>query len=343
MKPTAPAMPRRIPSRPAMRRMIAWPDVSTAEVSALAEQIWGPSRIRPLVVLSPVPGHRTRLLLDPQSLAVMLGNDAEVATLADHDATQALCAVLPDRLRFGTGSARIFFPGAGREDHPRRHPWIYVDRAQPERAMQMIVALLQPDPVTVWSSTDRRQPSLSDPLFKARKGLAEARARISSLTAERKRLLRDLTELGSREDYRRTPPAVYADPAVQFRYEIEQHWLHTLPEKERELYPLTQYGLGPDFLDSIDALQVVGRKAVLAAVVDVLTGQASAKNGRRVHRQRVGQGGGTAPLVRDDGAAGWRCDIRSNTAAAPRLLWWVLPDGRIELAKATVHDGHTMR
>lgn len=109
------------------------------------------------------------------------------------------------------------------------------------------------------------------------------------------------------------------------------------------MHPLSQYDLGPEFLGSLDALQVVGRKVVLAAVVDILTGQASAKNGRRVHRQRVGQAGGTAPLVRADGAAGWRCDIRGNTPAAPRLLWWVVPGGRIELAKATVHDRHAMR
>lgn len=78
-------------------------------------------------------------------------------------------------------------------------------------------------------------------------------------------------------------------------------------------------------------------------MVDVLTGQASADNGRRVHRQRVRQAGGTAPLVRADGVAGWRCDIRSNTPAAPRLLWWALPDGRIELARAAIHDDYAMR
>jgi len=60
--------------------------------------------------------------LDPQRLAGILGDDADVVVLANHDATQALCAALPDRLRFGTGSARIFFPGADRHDHPRRQP-----------------------------------------------------------------------------------------------------------------------------------------------------------------------------------------------------------------------------
>lgn len=342
MIPLGPALPQQVPNRLATAQTIAWSSVSTAEVSVLARQIWNPGRARPLVVLSPVPGHGSRLLLDPQCLAGMLGDDAELVTLADHDATLALCSQLPDQLWFGAGAARIFFPGVSRDDHPRRHPWIYVDRARPMRAAQAIVALLRSEPVTVWSSTDRKQIP-PDPLFEARKGLAEARALISSLTAERKRLLRNLAELRSSADNLHTPPAVYGDPIVQLRYEIEQHWLHTSSKKERDRRPLAQYDVGPDFLDSLKTLQVVGRKAVLAAVVDVLTGQASAKNGRRVHRQRVGRGGGTMPLVRADGAIGWRCDIRSNTPAAPRLLWWVLSDGRIELAKAAVHDDHAMR
>lgn len=214
----------------------------------------------------------------------------------------------------------------------RRHPWIYVDRAYPERAAQTIVAFLRSELVTVWSSSHRQRPIPSDPLVEIQADLAAARVRISFLTAERKRLLRDLVDLRSCADYRPIPPAVLGDPAAQFRYEIEQHWLHTMSEKERNRCPLARYDIGPDFLGSLETLQVVGRKVVLAAVVDVLTGQASAKNGRRVHRQRVGRGGATAPLVRADGATGWRCDIRSKTPAAPRLLWWALPDGLIESA-----------
>ncbi|WP_370372675.1 hypothetical protein [Catenulispora sp. GP43] len=250
--------------------------------------------------------------------------------------------MLPGRLRFGTGSVRIFFPDADRGDHPRRHPWIFVEPSNPERTQQVIAGFLRQEPVTVWSSCDRRQPAAPDPLGEIEHDLAEARARISALAADRKRLQRELTELRQGGTCRH-PPTVYADPAVQFRYEIEQHWLSTLPEKERAAHPLVEYLLGPEFLDSLAVLQVVRREAVLTAVVDVLTGQVSVKNGRRTHRQRVGRGGGTAPLVRADGAAAWRCDIRNSTPAAPRLLWWVLPDGRIELAKAAVHDDHAMR
>lgn len=85
--------------------------------------------------------------------------------------------------------------------------------------------------------------------------------------------------------------------------------------------PLLGYDLGPDFLDSLATIQVVGRGAVVATIMDVLTGLATVKNGRRAHRQRVGRRGGTAPLIRVDGASAWRRDIRSSTTAAPRLLW----------------------
>lgn len=345
MTPPIPAPAWRSPDRngtvPAAGR---WPDsVDAKGAAALAAEIWDPGRVQPLVILSPVPGRHPRLLLDHHRLTGLLGDEADLAVLTDHEATQALCALLPDRLKFGTGSLRIFFPDADQGDHPRRHPWIFVKPGNPERTLQMIARVLRQEPVTAWTSSDQRPLATPDPLGEVQHALAEARARISALATERKRLQRELAELRQVGACRYTPPAVYADPEVQFRYEVEQHWLSTLPEKERSKHPLAEYLLGSDFLDSLAALQVVRHDAVLTAVVDVLTGQVSIKNGRRTHRQRVGRGGGTAPLVRADGAAAWRCDIRSSTPAAPRLLWWVLPDGRIELAKAAVHDDHAMR
>jgi hypothetical protein len=221
---------------------------------------------------------------------------------------------------------------------------VYVDRDYPERALQAITAFLKSPAVAVWRSGDSGPPTAPDPIAELRRDLVEARSRISTLSAERKRLQRELAEARSHAGAcRYAPPAVYADPCAQFRYDVEQHWLRAVPESERQKHVLADYDIGPDFLDSVTALQVVDRDVVLAAAVDVLTGQVSVKNGRRAHRQRVGRGGGTAPLVRADGAVGWRCDIRSATPAAPRLLWWALPDGRVELAKAAVHDDQTMR
>src|SRR2546425_8459157 len=110
MTPPIPAPPRRAANWngdvPAAGR---WPgSVDAAGTAALAALIWDPSRVQPLVILSPVPGRRPRLLLDPHRLAGLLGDEANLTVLTDHDATQALCAMLPDRLRFGTGSLRIF-------------------------------------------------------------------------------------------------------------------------------------------------------------------------------------------------------------------------------------------
>jgi len=97
MTPQFPVPPWRTPdwngSVPAADR---WPgSVGAADAAALAARIWDPGRVRPLVILSPVPGRRPRLLLDPHRLAGLLGDDADLVVLADHDATQALCAMLP--------------------------------------------------------------------------------------------------------------------------------------------------------------------------------------------------------------------------------------------------------
>lgn len=45
-------------------------------------------------------------------------------------------------------------------------------------------------------------------------------------------------------------PAVYADPERQFRYEVEQLWLRSVPETERDEHPLASYRLGRDWVAS---------------------------------------------------------------------------------------------
>jgi hypothetical protein len=346
--------PRRLDGRPSPDSVGAasakdWPEAVGADsVAALVDAIWDLSRTRTLVILTPVPGYQPRLLLDPARLAALVSAEAELAVLADHAATQLLCAALPDRLRFGTGSARLFYPGANPRDHPCRHPWIFVDRSRPRQAEEMILAFLRSRP-PVWSSTDHRpehdKEAPEPDRLAVERELAEARTRLGVLSKDKKRLLRELAEARSATAGREPSriPTVFADPERQFCYEVEQLWLWTHPEAERAEYALAGFTAGPDWFESLAAIQVVDRGAVVAAVIDVLTGRAVVKNGRRVHRQRVGKGGGTAPLTRADGAAAWRCDIRSATPAAPRLLWWVLPDGRIELAKAAVHDDSVMR
>ena len=65
--------------------------------------------------------------------------------------------------------------------------------------------------------------------------------------------------------------------------------------------------------------------------------------GLELHMLRESETVGAAQQVRGDGARAWRCNLQTRTAAARRLHYWQLPDGRIELAKIVYHDDFSIR
>lgn len=136
---------------------------------------------------------------------------------------------------------------------------------------------------------------------------------------------------------------VWSDPEKQFRYEVGESWYDQVPECDRDDYPLPQeWVVGPEFIESMSKVSVVGKDSMLGAVVDVLTGRAVSVNSRKVHRQRTGEAGNAPALVRHDGAEAWRCAVRGIMPASPRLLWWKHSDGVIELARIALHDDMRM-
>ena len=131
---------------------------------------------------------------------------------------------------------------------------------------------------------------------------------------------------------------LFSDPEKQLRYEIDQTWLRRTPEAERVLRPLTDYRLGPGFLESLATLEGIPRDKVLDVLVEVLTDRAKEIPGRELHQLRESA---SSPVqrVRADGARAWRCALQVNTPSARRLHFWRLPDGGIELDQVATHDG----
>lgn len=135
---------------------------------------------------------------------------------------------------------------------------------------------------------------------------------------------------------------VFADAAEQFRYDVQEAWLRHLPEGDRNEHPLRSYTLGSDFLDSATdpKFQLASHAQVVDAVVDVLTRRAYQLPARAAHPKLTSEGG--KPLIRADGATGYRCTIAAK-AGGPRLLWWELNDGTVELCRIAHHDDMRMR
>lgn len=135
---------------------------------------------------------------------------------------------------------------------------------------------------------------------------------------------------------------MYGDPERQLRHEIQQTWLTSLPEADRDTRPMRDFCLGRDFLTSLD-LGMVDRRRALGVAVEILTRDVYKHPGRDTHPLRTSEGGGTPQLTRDDGAAAWRCALKIGTPAAPRMHWWELPDGQVELGNIAHHDDFSLR
>jgi hypothetical protein len=130
----------------------------------------------------------------------------------------------------------------------------------------------------------------------------------------------------------------FADPEQGFRFLVERAWATRIPAAEQPNCPLGGYTMGPGFLRSLDSLHGLGADRVADVVMEVITGKASQSAGRELHQLRTDDAGGSPQRVREDGARAWRVSLQSNTPAARRLHYWVLPDGSIEFAKVGVHD-----
>jgi hypothetical protein len=130
----------------------------------------------------------------------------------------------------------------------------------------------------------------------------------------------------------------FADPERGFRFLVERAWATRIPAAEQPSCPLGDYTMGTHFLRSLDSLHGLGADRVADVVMEVVTGKAALSGGRELHQLRTDDAGGLPQRVREDGARAWRVSLQSNTPAARRLHYWVLPDGSIEFAKVGVHD-----
>ncbi|WP_213456319.1 S1 RNA-binding domain-containing protein [Rhizomonospora bruguierae] len=129
----------------------------------------------------------------------------------------------------------------------------------------------------------------------------------------------------------------------RLRAAIRSSWLRQTSKADRARYPWREPVIGPDFAASLDNLEGVSRERVMQVCAEVVSGRAADRSGLQVHALRSADGGGSAQRTRHDGARAYRASLQVRTAAARRLHYWVLPDGRIELAKVGYHDDFTIR
>lgn len=140
----------------------------------------------------------------------------------------------------------------------------------------------------------------------------------------------------------RTDPAperesLFLDPQEQFRFDVLQEWATRIPATSKADLPLPDYGIGPDFLDSVQSLHGVDRSKIVAVAVEVLTGLAERSPGREMHLMRAGNPSLVPPAGVGQCTA-WRVSLQVGSASARRMHFWRGTGGRITLANVGVHD-----
>lgn len=134
---------------------------------------------------------------------------------------------------------------------------------------------------------------------------------------------------------------VFNDPEKQLRFDIQLAWLRATPPDERETWPLRNYTIGSDFIGSWDSITTLDRARVITVSTEIITRRAYEMHARRVHPHTDGPRGN--PIIRNhDGAAAFRASLKDKSPSAPRLLFWELTDGSVELSRAALHDDMSM-
>lgn len=314
------------------------------EVAELIGFLNSSSRRVPVVIMTPARGI-DRYPVSPTELADELHTTAQVHVLA----TAALCWELdahPELRTYG-GAVRVVgtngFSAVIRTDGDPGHAFYRIVDATESAARRMPQRRPAIPPLT--ARDDQEQPIGADDaalldhlavVAQERAARKKAEERAAGATRDLASARSEITRLRAAIAEENLP--LFSDPEEQFRDDVQRSWLRQVAEHERGNWPLRDFRLGPEFLSNLDLPQAPRRK-IIEVVVDVLTRRAFDMASRSVRAHgNGGSAGVTGQLVRADGAAGYRCNVRMHTPQAPRLMWWELTDGTVELALAGQHD-----
>lgn len=130
----------------------------------------------------------------------------------------------------------------------------------------------------------------------------------------------------------------FLEAEAAFKHDVYLAWVDSIPAADKANHPLPEHwSIGPDFLESLAALEGVARTKVAEVVVQVVTGIADTMPGRDMHRLRMGAGGDDPWVEREPGEYCWRVALQRNTPSARRLHFWRRGDA-VELSRVALHD-----
>jgi hypothetical protein len=118
---------------------------------------------------------------------------------------------------------------------------------------------------------------------------------------------------------------------------IVEKWVETFsgPHDWSES-PLASFVFSAEFLRALDEPDRLPLERIAWVCAMVACGKARGLGGIDPHQLLTGAGG--RQLVREDGAKGWRCNLKRNSPGGARLHYWIHTSGRIEFDALGNHD-----
>jgi hypothetical protein len=329
-----------------------WTIVRTqAGLRSLVENLLSGDRQLPLVLLSSAYGC-SEPVLAPGRVRAVTGRPAEIYYVTTDYLLRRFNASLRRRLgestghglRLDGGAVRIFWPGVSERASPEDHPLVpeLVDErewnllAEFQRRFDLSRPTVRPEirllneTLTV---TERelklarnRVASLDEQLRDAQITTHECQCRTTTVESRLRDVDHELSEMDTEE---------------RLQALIAREWRKSLNAEDRRYHPLTGYVLTPGFIESAEKLATPPLDRIAWVCAMIASNYAQALTGLAL--RPLVQGKATQQMVRADGAKGWRCALKRNTPAAPRLHYWVRKDGAIEFDSVGNHDPLTAK
>lgn len=314
--------------------------IAVSSVLDLFTHVDDPQRVLPVVIIS-VAWNAERHGVPPRRLASELAGRASVWVLPDPGSSRML-DVRDDLATYG-GAVRVIgsdgWSTIVRTDKAPGEPAVNRVKNAVAMALTRVGDRTTPGPprVTGTGQDSAQQPGRTpDPAAAGGEDDAGVQAQIDELRRSVRQLQHELSQVRSAGE---TPASgetrLFADDEDQLRHDIHQAWLRQVAECDRDDYALRSYRVGSRFLEGVNGV-AASRDRVINVAVDVLTRRAYSMPARRVHPHGTHRAG--RQLTRDDGGIAYRASVKDCTAGAPRLLWWELVDGTVELGWVGHHD-----
>lgn len=314
---------------------------SASKARGLLEEIKDEKRTEPIVALTCRPGG-SETALDPAAISSRVVGGITIWCLE----TRALTLALSQEINASSlisgatpcpynGAAMIWWPV---DDSATKVPCqLIIDRdgIYDDSRIDDIVDAIVSGPVHQVMKLGRSSVELVEEKRRriesereSRRALAENRKLAEMLKDERRERARLKKEL-----QRKKVEGAQAKAPEPFSGEVAARWVDVYMEPGRAL---PAFSIGPDLESSICECELVDRTSVVDVATRLVAGLTTSLE---VHALRTGRGGSDPQRIRPrDGARAFRCAVKRNCPGAPRLHYWKLPQGQIELVQVAHHD-----